>query len=126
MRTPVYSRNAARMRRITLSLLIVGLFASGGTLVTSQNVASGAQRNTLVDSATQKPAGQTKLSTTVVDQSKEADYKAAKAKAQMECKNATAKCRKRSSKAIPACMSDAKAVRTEALAQAKTRLGNQS
>jgi hypothetical protein len=113
------------MRGTTLSLLVVGLYVGVGTLVTAQNVAAGTQWNTLADSTTQKPARQTKLSTAVIDQSKETDYKAAKAKAQMEYKNATAKCRKRSSKAIRACMTDAKAVRTEALAQAKTRWGSQ-
>jgi len=114
------------MGRITLSLLVVGLFAGGGTLVTAQNVAAGTQPNATADSTARKPTRQTKLSTTVVDQSKETDYKAAKAKAQTEYKNATAKCRKRSSKAIRPCMTDAKAVRTEALAQAKTRWGNQT
>ena len=53
------------------------------------------------------------------------NYKAAKAKAQMEYKQAAAKCRKRSTKAIPGCMADAKAVRTEALAQANTRWGKE-
>lgn len=113
------------MRRTALSLLVVGLYAGVGTLVTGQNVAAGTQPNAKADTTTQKPARQTQFSTAVIDQSKEADYKAAKAKAQMEYKNATAKCRKRSSNAIRACMTDAKAVRTEALAQAKTRWGNQ-
>lgn len=113
------------MRLTSLSLLVVLLFVGVGTLVTAQNVAAGTQPNAIADSTTQKPTRQTKLSTAVIDQSKEADYKAAKAKAQMEYKNATVKCRKRSSKAIRACMTDAKAVRTEALAQAKTRWGNQ-
>lgn len=113
------------MRRTLCSLLAVGQFAGAGTLVTAQNVAAGMQPNALVISTAQKPARQTQFSTAVIDQSKEADYKAAKAKAQMEYKSATAKCRKRSSKAIRACMTDAKAVRTETLEQAKTRWGNQ-
>ena len=113
------------MRRTSLSLLVVGLFVGVGTLVAAQDVAAGTQPNAKAGSTTQKSTRQTQLSTAAIDQSKEADYKAAKAKAQMEYKNATAKCRKRSSKAIHACMTDAKAVRTEALAQAKTRLGNQ-
>ncbi|HYM99424.1 MAG TPA: hypothetical protein VET25_06750 [Aestuariivirgaceae bacterium] len=112
------------MRRPTLSLLVAGLSVGVGTLVTAQNVAAGAQPIAIADSTTQKPTRQTKLSTAVIDQSKEADYKAAKAKAQMEYKNAIAKCHKRSSKAVRACMTDAKAVRTEAWAQAKTRWGN--
>jgi 23S rRNA pseudoU1915 N3-methylase RlmH len=112
------------MRRIALSLLVVGLFAGVGLLVAAQNVAAGTQPNAIADSAAQKPTRQTKLSTAAIDQSKEADYKAAKAKAQTEYKSATAKCRKRSSNAIRACMTDAKAVRTEALAQAKTRWEN--
>ncbi len=114
------------MRRITLSLLVAGLFLGTGTLVTAQSIAAGTQPNAKADSTTQKSARQTQLSTAAIDQSKEADYKAAKAKAQTEYKNATAKCRKRSSKAIRPCMTDAKAVRTEALAQAKTRWGNQT
>jgi 23S rRNA pseudoU1915 N3-methylase RlmH len=113
------------MRRTTLSLLVVGLFAGIGILVTAQNVAAGTQPNAKADSTAQKSPRQTQLSTAAIDQSKEADYKAAKAKAQTEYKTATAKCRKRSSKAIRACMTDAKAVRTEALAQAKIRWGNQ-
>jgi 23S rRNA pseudoU1915 N3-methylase RlmH len=114
------------MKRTTLSLLVVGIFAGVGNLVTAPNVAARTQSNATAESTTQKkPTRQTQLSTAAIDQSKEADYKAAKAKAQMEYKNATAKCRKRSSKAIPACMTDAKAVRTEALAQAKARWGNQ-
>ena len=113
------------MRRTSLCLFVVGLFAGVGTSVTAQNAAAATQPNTKADSTTHKPARQTQLSTAVIDQSKEADYKAAQAKAQAEYKNATAKCRKRSKKAIPGCITDAKAVRTEALAQAKTRWGNQ-
>jgi hypothetical protein len=113
------------MRHATLSLLVVGLIAGVGTLGTAQSVAAGTQPNAIADSTKQKPARQTRLSTAVIDQSKEVDYKAAKAKAQTEYKNATAKCRKRSTKAIPVCMTDAKIVRTEALAQAKMRWGNQ-
>ena len=113
------------MRHTTLSLLVVGLFAGVGTLATAQNVAAGKQLSAKADSTTQKPFRQTELSTAAIDQSKDTEYKAAKAKAQMEYKQATAKCRKRSSKAIPGCMADAKAVRTEALAQAKTRWGKQ-
>jgi hypothetical protein len=112
------------MRRTTLFLLVVGLLAGVGTLAPAQNVAAGTQPNAMADSATQKPIRQTRLSTAAIEQSKEADYKAAKAKAQTEYKNATAKCRKRSSSAIRGCMADAKAVRTEALAQAKTRWEN--
>jgi hypothetical protein len=112
------------MRRTTLSLLVVGLFLGAGTLVTAQNVAAGTQPNATADSTARKPTRQTRLSTTVIDQSKETDYKAAKAKAQTEYKNSIAKCRKRSSKAVRPCMNDAKAVRTEALAQAKTRWEN--
>jgi 23S rRNA pseudoU1915 N3-methylase RlmH len=113
------------MRRTPLCLLAVGLFAGVGTLVAAQNVAAGTQPNAKADSTAQKSTRQTQLSTAAIDQSKKADYNAAKAKAQTEYKNATAKCRKRSSKAIRACMTDAKTVRTEALAQAKTRWGNQ-
>lgn len=112
------------MRRTSLSLLVIGLLAGVGALVSAQNVAAGTQRNAVADSTMQKPARQTRLSTAAIDQSKEADYKAAKAKAQTEYKNAVAKCKKRSSSAKPACMTDAKAVRTEALAQAKTRWGS--
>ena len=78
-----------------------------------------------MDSTTQKPTSQTKFSTAVIDQSKEADYKAAKAKAQTAYKHAMAKCHKRPSKTLRACMADAKAIRTEALAQAKSRSGAQ-
>jgi hypothetical protein len=112
------------MKCTTRSLLVVGLFAGVGTWVAAQNVAAGTHPNAIADSTTQKPTRQTKLSTAAIDQSIEADYKAAKAKAQTEYRNATAKCRKRSSNAIRVCMADAKAVRTEALAQAKTRWEN--
>ena len=113
------------MRHTSLSLLLVGLFAGVGTLITAQDVAAAKQPNARADSTPQKPFRQTELSTAAIDQSKETEYKAAKAKAQMEYKQAAAKCRKRSTKAIPGCMADAKAVRTEALAQAKTRWGKQ-
>jgi hypothetical protein len=73
------------MRCTTLSLLVVGLFGSVGTMVSAQNVAAGTQPNALADSATQKPTRQTKLSTAAIDQSKEADYKAAKAKGVQGC-----------------------------------------
>lgn len=113
------------MRRAALCLLAVGVFVCLGSLVTVQTVAAAAQPNAKAGSAMQKPARQTRLSTAVVDQSKETDYKAAKAKAQTEYKNAIAKCHKRSKKAVHACMTEAKDVRTEALAQAKTRWENQ-
>jgi hypothetical protein len=113
------------MRHSVLSLLVVGLFVGVGPLVTAQNVAAGAQPMAIADSTTQKPTRQTRLSTAAIDRSKETDYKAAKAKAQTEYNNAIAKCHKRSSKAKPACMTEAKAVRIEALAQAKTRWENQ-
>ena len=113
------------MRRAALSLLAVGLFVSVGSLVRAQNGAAAAQPNAPVSSATQKPTRQTRLSTAAIDRSKETDYKAAKAKAQTEYKNAIAKCSKRSTKAKPPCMTDAQAVRAEALAQAKTRWENQ-
>jgi hypothetical protein len=113
------------MSRTTLSLLVAGLFAGMGTLLTAQDIAAAKQPGAKADSTTQKPSRQTELSTAAIDQSKETEYKAAKAKAQMEYKQATAKCRKRSTKAIPGCMADARAVRTEALAQAKTRWGKE-
>lgn len=114
------------MRRTALSLLVVGLFVGLGTLVTAQNASAETRSNATAESTAQKkPTRQTRLSTAVIAQSKETDYKAAKAKAQTEYKNAIAKCRKRSSKAVGTCMTEAKAVRTEALAQAKTRWENQ-
>ena len=114
------------MRRAALSLLVVGLFVGPGTLVTAQNVAAETRSNATAESTTQKkPTRQTRLSTAVIAQSKETDYKVAKAKAQTEYKNAIAKCQKRSKKAVHACMTEAKDVRTEALAQATTRCENQ-
>ncbi|HKB83027.1 MAG TPA: hypothetical protein VKD04_07460 [Burkholderiales bacterium] len=104
--------------------MVVGLFA-GGTLVTAENVAAATQPNAKTGPTTQKPARPTQLSTAAIDQLKEADYNAARAKAQTDYKNAKAKCRKRSRKAIPGCMTEAKAVRDEALAQAKVRWGTQ-
>ena len=113
------------MNRATLSLLFVGLLACFGALVTAQNVAAAKQPDANANSTTRKPVRQTELSTAAIDQSKETEYKAAKAKAQTEYKQAAAKCRKRSSKAIPGCMADAKAVRTQALEEAKTRWGKE-
>jgi len=113
------------MGRTSLSLFVVGLCVGMGTLVASQDVSAGTQPNAKSDSTAQKPARQTQFSTAVIDQSKKSDYKAAKAKAEMEYKTASAKCRKRSTGAKRACMNDAKAARTEALAQAKARFENQ-
>ena len=109
------------MRRTALTLLVVGLFAGVGVLLTAQEVAAATQPSAKTGSTTQKPGRLTQLSTAAIDQSKEADYNAAKAKAQTDYKIARAKCRKRSSKAIPGCMTEAKAVRDEAMAQAKAR-----
>src|SRR6185295_13134949 len=113
------------MRRTALSISAAGLLAGTVLVATVQDVVAAKQTNAKADSIPQKPARQTEFSMAAIDNSKEADYKAAKAKAQTEYKQATAKCRKRSTKAIPGCMADAKAVRTEALAQAKARWGKQ-
>jgi hypothetical protein len=112
------------MRRTILSLLLVGLFAGVGIVVTAQTVTAATQPNAKASSTAQKPVRPTQLSTAAIEQSKQADYNAAKAKAQTDYKTARAKCRKRSSKAIPGCMTEAKAVRDEALAQAKVRWGS--
>jgi len=109
------------MRRPILSLLLAGLLAGVGISVTAQTVAAATQPNAKAGSITPKPARPTQLSTGAIDQSKQADYNAAKVKAQTDYKTARAKCRKRSTKAIPGCINDAKAVRDEALAQAKAR-----
>ena len=110
------------MRHAALSLLAAGLFVGVGAVGIST---AAAPPNAKAGSGIQKPARQTRLSTAVITQSKETDYKMAKAKAQTEYKNAIAKCHKRSRKAVPACMTEAKDVRTEALAQAKTRWESQ-
>ena len=110
------------MRRATYSLVIAGLLACAGTQATARNVSPAAQPDK-AGAAAHKPVSPTQLSTAAIDRSKEADYKAAKAKAQKEYKSSAAKCRKRSTKAIPGCMADARAVRDEALAEAKTRWG---
>lgn len=112
------------MRRTALSLLLAGVFAGFGILMTAQNVAAATQPNAKAGSTAQKPGRPTQLSTAAIDQSRQADYNAAKAKAQTDYKTARAKCRKRSSKAIPGCMTEARAVRDEALAQTKARWGN--
>jgi hypothetical protein len=112
------------MRRTMLSLLLAGLFAGYGILMTVQTVAAATQPNAKAGSTAQKTVRPTQLSTAAIDQSKQADYNAAKTKAQTDYKAARAKCRKRSSKAIPGCMTEAKTVRDEALAQAKVRWGN--
>jgi hypothetical protein len=113
------------MRRTALSISVAGLLAGTVLLVPAQDVFAAKQPNAKADSIPLKPPKQTEFSMAAIDHSKEADYKAAKTKAQAEYKEATAKCKKRSTKAIPGCMADAKAVRTEALAQAKARLGKQ-
>ena len=113
------------MRRTALSIWAAGLLAGAVLPATVQDVVAAKQPNAKADSIPHKPARQTEFSMAAIDNSKEADYKAAKAKAQTEYKQATAKCRKRSTKAIPGCMADAKAVRAEALAQAKARWGKQ-
>jgi hypothetical protein len=112
------------MRHTALSLLLVGMFAGVEVLATAQNVAAATQPNAKAGSTAQKPGRPTQLSTAAIDQSRQADYNAAKAKAQTDYKTAKAKCRKRSTKAIPGCMTEAKAVRDEALAQAKARWGS--
>lgn len=109
------------MRGATFSLVIAGLLACAGTPATARNVAP--TQPDKAGAAAHKPVTPTQLSTAAIDRTKEADYKAAKAKAQKEYKSAAAKCRKRSTKAIPGCMTDARAVRDEALAEAKTRWG---
>ena len=113
------------MKRTALFFSVAGLLAGTVFLATARDVVAAKQPNAKADSIPLKPPKQTEFSMAAIDHSKEADYKAAQAKAQAEYKQAAAKCRKRSTKAIPGCMADAKAVRTEALAQAKARLGKQ-
>lgn len=114
------------MRRTLLWLLMAGLFLGAATLTAAQTKPAGTQPKAKVDSTTLKPSKLTTLSTAAIDQSKNADYKAAQAKAQKDYKIAMAKCQKRSTSAKRGCMADAKAIRTEALAQAKTQWGNQN
>jgi hypothetical protein len=113
------------MRRTILCLLVGGLFVGAGTLATAQNITAGTQPKAKVDSTTQKSTKPTQFSMAAIDQSKKSDYKAAQAKAQLDYKDAMAKCKRRSTNAKHACMTDAKAIRTEALAQAKKRWGSQ-
>ena len=113
------------MRRTILSLLVVGLFAGAGISATAENITAGTQPKAKVDSTKQKFTKQTQFSMAAIDQSKKADYKAAQTKAQKDYKDAMAKCQRRSTNAKRACMTDAKAIRTEALAQAKKQWGSQ-
>jgi len=113
------------MRRSKLWRLVVGLFVSAGVLATAQNIAAGTQPKAEGDSTAQKSTRQTQFSTAAIDQSKKTDYKAAQAKAQKDYKDAIAKCQRRSTYAKRACMDDAKAIRSEALAQAKKQWGSQ-
>ena len=110
------------MRRESCVLLVAGLLLGSGALFTVYSVAAPTPSSAKATNA-RKPATPTQLSTAAVDRSKEADYKAAKSKAQAQYRKAAAKCRKRSTKAIPGCMSDARAVRDEELAEAKMRWG---
>ena len=110
------------MRRESCILLLAGLLLGSGSLFTVDSDAAPTPSKAKTTAA-RKPATPTQLSTAAVDRSKEADYKAAKSKAQAQYRKTAAKCRKRSTKAIPGCMSDARAVRDEELAQAKMRWG---
>ena len=111
------------MARKTCSLAIAALFACAGPWGSAPSAGAEAQPRASARTPAPRPAKPTQLSTAAVDRSKEAEYKAARSKAQMQYKQAAAKCRKRSTKAIPGCMSEARAARDEALAQAKERWG---
>ena len=110
------------MRHTLLCLFTAGVFAATATWAATQGKPAASPPKSRP--AMPKPKV-TALSTSAIEQSKKADYKAAEAKAQKDYKLAMAKCKKRSTSAKRGCMADAKTVRTEALAQARAQLGSQ-
>lgn len=115
------------MKRTILSLLVVGLFTGVGTSAMAQNVTAGDQPVVAEKSGTQTeayPEAGTNMqkpeTAGAAEQSiPNADKNAARDRAQMEYKIAKAKCDDLKGSAIGACVTDAKAVRDDALKQAK-------
>lgn len=104
------------MKRSILSLLVAGMFAGIAISATAQNVTAGDQPGMNADRQS-NPA----KSDVTADAALKAQYAAAKEQAQNEYKAAKAKCESLSADATGQCMTDAKAARTETLAQAKTQ-----
>lgn len=114
------------MKRTIISLIVAGLFAGIGGTAVAQNVTAGEQPAAAPEAKAPKAGMTTKQpgakgADTSANAPGKADYTAAKDKAQTEYKDAKAKCGSMQGDAMRSCMSDAKAARTQALAEAKTQ-----
>ena len=116
------------MKRIILSLLVVGLFASVGTSAIAKDTATG---NQPAGNAQQKPAESAKQTNFAhgegtVQSASKVQYSVAKDKAFTQYRDAKAKCERLQGDAMTKCGRDARTAQTEALAQAKTQWDSQS
>lgn len=108
------------MKRSILSLLVAGMFAGIASSATAQIVTAGGQPGMDADRQS-NPA----KSDVTADAALKAQYAAAKKLVQNEFKATKANRESLSADATGQCMTDAKAARTETLAQAKTQWENQ-
>lgn len=107
------------MKRTLLSLLVCGLFAGVGSSAMAQNVTADTQPNANPDHVAMSEE------VAKVDASKRSEeYRAAKARAQTNYTDSKTKCKELKGGEARICVNEAKAARTEALAQAKIQRDN--
>ena len=107
------------MKRTLLSLLVFGLFAGVGSSAMAQNVTADTQPNADSD----RVAMSEEVAKVDASQRSE-EYRAAKAQAQTDYTASKAKCKDLKGGDARTCLKEAKAARTEALAQAKIQRDN--
>jgi len=118
------------MKRIMLSLLVVGLFSGHGTSAVAKGARSVNQAVDEASSSTQVAANSARQSTpartgVALQSASKVGYKAARDKAQMDYGDAKARCDSMQGDVMRTCMKNAKRARIEALAQAIVQRGRQ-